>query len=566
MTIYRNQLRSKRNYDEQLQRMIDQSFIVENIDEMIKMQSKEYEVILKLVSEEQTEIMKANTELVCGSIEHGFELISLEIESVNRTLNDYLEIFESRTRMILDELKYHTIILENIALLTKEPDSQKERAKFIEKGLKFLNDANKDHTFYEDALIFFKKAEEIDHTDYHVLYKIGLIYLYSNDQQNIEESIKYFEKAAKYSNNDSHPDSIILSNILAVNISESYLDYKVDKKDIKFITYQSYIQISIAYYKLEMFDKAIEFSKLSNQIIPEILEGKYLLAKYLACSGENKKAAKILKNIIIKNRKYILRVLKDVDLATVEVKEMLEQLYNDLNPIVINQYNICVTTIKKNSYGQKLLNTIGLLIERQNYLSILAANDLLNTKFSYSINNSIAKDENNYWIDSIKTRKFNFDLKELIAYENSLLENTLTVKKLIDKIEHKKEIEAELKDLESIKSKYSSERYEEEKGIDLSLKFGIPGVITFIIGLILIRTNHEWGELPPTLKAFGQGFLGVVLLIGGAFGSLWLIPLFFSLINFVGAKINHESYSSKIKNIKIKIDELDNEIHEIRKS
>jgi hypothetical protein len=146
-------------------------------------------------------------------------------------------------KTIIDELKYNSLLSQNIALLLREPDSEKVRQKNIEKGLKFFNDSYRNPFFYNDSLLFLKKAVEDeqtgDHTDYFVLHKIGLIYLYSSAHLNFDEAINYFNKAATYSEVDTHPDAIRLASILAGDITRSLPTQNRSVDYIKYLTRQT---------------------------------------------------------------------------------------------------------------------------------------------------------------------------------------------------------------------------------------------------------------------------------------------------------------------------------------
>ena len=79
-------------------------------------------------------------------------------------------------------------LFENIAELLRVPDSEKERQRNIELGLKFFVNAQKDRDLFEDSLEELLEAEKLMKQDYFVLHRIGLIYLYSLNPVNPEKA------------------------------------------------------------------------------------------------------------------------------------------------------------------------------------------------------------------------------------------------------------------------------------------------------------------------------------------------------------------------------------------
>lgn len=228
---------SDRGWSEQRQRSFDQANLVNNIDDIVKQQTADYNNTLREVSEQQAEIMRASTEAICGTISDGLADVTDELRGgfadvttgLNRIeggINRLTSLLDWHLRTMIEELRHNNLLTQNIALLLREPDSEKVRQKNIEKGLKFLNDSYRNPFFFNDSLLFLKKAVEDeqtgDHTDYFVLHKIGLIYLYSQAHVNFNDAINYFTKAATYSEVDTHPDAIRLANILRGDVQNHF--------------------------------------------------------------------------------------------------------------------------------------------------------------------------------------------------------------------------------------------------------------------------------------------------------------------------------------------------------
>lgn len=327
MAFYLNLL-SERGYFEQWQRHLDQTNLIYNIEDIIQTQTAEYNKTLKEVSNQQADIMRASTETICGTISEGLANVTDGLYEIENAIYKLTDLLDWHLKTMIDELRYNNLLSQNIALLLREPDSEKVRQKNIEKGLKFYNDSIRNPFFYKDALLFLSKALEDDnHTDYFVTYKIGLIYLYSKANLNFDEAIKYFNLAATYSEVDTHPDSIRLANILAGDITKPLhlqnraIDY------IKYLTGQSLMQISIAYYAQGKFHDSIIYAERAFKMAPSLLEAGFNWAKSLAASKQNDAAAKILKPVIQQDKKYSVTATIDRDLATKpEILQMLEDL------------------------------------------------------------------------------------------------------------------------------------------------------------------------------------------------------------------------------------------------
>ena len=140
MSFYYQPL-SDRSYREQWQRSLDERDLVHNIDDIVKTQTAEYNNTLREVSEQQAEIMRASTEAICGTISDGLADVTDGLNRIDNSIYSLTNLLDSHLKTIIDELKYNNLLSQNIALLLREPDSEKVRQKNIEKGLKSLNDS-----------------------------------------------------------------------------------------------------------------------------------------------------------------------------------------------------------------------------------------------------------------------------------------------------------------------------------------------------------------------------------------------------------------------------------------
>jgi tetratricopeptide (TPR) repeat protein len=395
MAFYYDPL-SDRGWHEQLQRSHDQTNLINNIDDIVKAQTEEYNAVLREVSQEQAEIMRASTEAICGTISDGLADVTDGLHGVENAIYRMTNLLDCHLQTIIGELKYNNILAQNIALLLREPDSEKVRQKNIEKGLKFHRDALLGHPFfYNDALLFLRKAIEDeqtgDHTDYFVLHRIGLIYLYSTDHLNYERAISYFQKSATYSEVDTHPNAKRLASVLNadLDVRRPLEAQQRTIDDIRVFTGHSYMQISIAYYCQGKFKESIEYAEKAFKIAPSLLEAGFRWAKSLAASGQNEKAAQVLKPVIQQDEVYSIRTLNDPDLATKpeifhmnqqlrqEERENAQALYNESSQLkekVINEWKITESSLF--SDFNDLCRNLDIAkdsMERDRYLSFLRA-------------------------------------------------------------------------------------------------------------------------------------------------------------------------------------------------
>lgn len=555
-------LLSKRSISEQIQRYYDQENLIYNVEDIVKAQTTEYTNTLREVSREQCEIMKAGTEAICGTLENGFDLISDGLQGVENAVYHLTDTLDTHLKMMIDEQRYNNILSENIALLLKVANSQKERQLNIEKGLKFFNDSLRDPSFFEYSLKFFENAIKDDDTDYFVLDKIGLIYLCSKQHKNYDEAIKHFTKAVKFSKVDTHPSSIRLANILVGDVTRPLKNQTTTIDYIKYITGQSLLWISIAYYEQGKFPEAIKFGQEASQMAPTLLDAGFHLAKSLAANNQNKNAAEVLEPVIRQNRDYSLKTLSDIDLAPkIEIKNTLENLrqevYNEASRRVAN----CKSNILSQSKGSDLLNKIESLTNDKSYLACKKAIDLLNEKNSYAFNNAIEKNGSGKWQAEIKPMNFNFTIEELIDYENVLRTKIGDVKTLIEKKNLLSKLQSELSQTKYKFSNTSTELNEVRKESRWVTNVLLAGLGGTIVGIIILAQGMN-------------GFFSALLwLLALAITIIGILAFFISLFALLGGKVKGMTLSSKTNKISTQeqkqfdnIKEIESEIQQLENS
>ena len=124
--------------------------------------------------------------------------------SLNNPFNRMLDLQVEQQRVTNN-------LLKDIKELLKLPESEKERQRSIELGLKFFASAKKNGDLYKDALEELHKAESLMKQDHLVLAQLGMIYLYVPEYLNPKKAFDYLMSAAKYLSVESDPSAIRLA-------------------------------------------------------------------------------------------------------------------------------------------------------------------------------------------------------------------------------------------------------------------------------------------------------------------------------------------------------------------
>lgn len=252
-------------------------------------------------------------------LNRGFEGISSLLETTNETLSFINENLE----MQIEVQRVGNVLLGNIAKLLRVPDSEKQRQHHIELGCKFYTNTVKDDDLFNDSLNEFLAAEKLMPQDYFVLHRIGMIYLFSKKNMNIQLALEYFLRAAKYASVESDTDAARLANILTQN---SYSQDEEDTEDlyentsiytdeelIGQLAAESYEKAALAFYILGDFEQAVVNAQKAKQLNPEPKYG-FKLSKYLARTGKSELAVTELNEAIEKLPKLFIGTYNDLDL------------------------------------------------------------------------------------------------------------------------------------------------------------------------------------------------------------------------------------------------------------
>jgi tetratricopeptide (TPR) repeat protein len=303
---------------------------------------------LGLVSDQQIKAIHATGQKICGAFYEGMSGLQSQLSNVEGQLEQVsgqlyqisgqLQGVNQRLSLILDEVRTSNILQQNIAELLRIPDSQKQRQHHVELGLKFLKNALRDADLYQDALQELLAAEKLMASDYFVLHRIGLIYLYSPELGDIEKALDYFTRAAKYAAIESDPGASRLSNILGKKANTRF-DQQPDPSagDVSALAAESYHHASTALYALGRFEDAAKMAEKAVKY--QAGDGKYLfyLAKYQARIGKSDSAVAHLEKAVELIPALALATIGDYDLNQLQpILQMLEKV-NDNITVQLNE-------------------------------------------------------------------------------------------------------------------------------------------------------------------------------------------------------------------------------------
>ena len=424
-------------------------------------------------------IQSANDEQIkeFNKIQNGLNDISFDLLDVKYELNKLNRNAElQKEQQIISNL-----LLNDISEILKVPDSEKQRLHSIELGLKFFANSSKDTDLYKDSLEELQRAESLLKQDYFVLYRIGLIYLHAPNLINIEKSVDYFLRSAKYASIDSDINKTRLSKY----IKNESVDKNLQNNNNKNVfASQSFEKASFCYYLLNNIEKAIYYQKKAVEHY-ETPNNYFLLAKYQSRLNQNNDSIENLYKSIKESPNLWYSANMDIDfISNKDVINSLEILENEANNSIID--------ITKNEDRIILDKSITELKFINNYP--------LKIKELKKIKNQLLQYEDNVIIQKQNRNDYNLILKE-----NQKLIND--IKKLNEDINVKNnKISSNNKEIELFKSK--------EKLNSKSAFFWSGGsifVIYFIV-MNILDPNHATDGLTIFLDLFLSiiaGFAGM---------------------------------------------------------
>jgi len=374
-------IHSSESRNSQFSKYVQQASLFDDVTSAVKRLSQDTKETLQYISEEQIEAMRSTSEIVCGSIEDGFNQLSSYAKDINASIQEVGALLDWRTSLLIEEQRITNLLTENIALLLRIPDFQKERQYYIKQGMKHLKNAIIDNDLFRDALDNLIKAEQLEKTDYVVLHYIGFIYLRGTQTINFQKAEEYLRKAAKYAIVESDPHADRLVNILAGNVKNELSEMTSQPETIKRVAADSYYLASIACYLQNKYGEAAELASKAFILAPNFFEAAYTQAKALAAYGNDQLAANVLEGIIRKDRTYSIKTTTDTVLApSKQIQAILQKLRDEVVNNASERLETCKSKVITKSLAIPLLSDIEILINKRTYLDGMKALDELTRK------------------------------------------------------------------------------------------------------------------------------------------------------------------------------------------
>ena len=360
MATFYPQLLSTESLSDQWYRYLKQKPLIENIDDIVKEQTKEYEKIISNSTDRQVDAITNSMRSVCGTLENGFEMLSEDLKEISYGINDISSeinrissILDWKLSIIIENQKITNLLLGNIAILLKIPDIQKERQDYIEKGLKFFMNASFDDSLYENSLKYLLKAEEIEPEDFFTLHRIGLIYLYSPNHLSPVKAEQYFRNSAKFAVVEVNSKSYISKNYIQGDPLQSLPNKLLTRKNIKIQAAEAYMFAGRCCFLQNKFDDCVELAHKAFELVPDFLDARYLTAQALVLNNKVPESISVLKEIVDKDIHFTLKIAKDpLLIEELEIQNFLKKTKESLH----SKANHLVMKCKESKINHSVIN------------------------------------------------------------------------------------------------------------------------------------------------------------------------------------------------------------------
>lgn len=304
-------------------------------------------------------------------VANGIQALALEQAATNRQLsqvNESLCRIDQRLSLLVEEQRIGNVLQRNIAELLRIPDSQKQRQHHLEMGLKFFKNARKDSDLYHDALKELLAAEALMPSDYFVLHRIGMLYLYAPPLLDLTQAAAYLAKAAKYAAVESDPAAMRLGNVLQKSVGADFAKQAdPSANDISLVAADSYHQAAAAQYALGIFPEAVKLIEKAVGLDPRADTHRLFKAKYLSAAGQPGPALEALKTLptttaLVSAAMSDLDLLKGPALAWAETFDAAKlRLVAEIKPVAdclkaaVGQHAGLAVAVLKNEAALRLL-------------------------------------------------------------------------------------------------------------------------------------------------------------------------------------------------------------------
>jgi tetratricopeptide (TPR) repeat protein len=285
----------------------------------LAIRSQTTEIVSTIRSESNRQIAVAieNAEMIISSINFAKHQIKTSLHELATLLDDQLSA-------VIDQLRVGNLLGKNIAQLLRIPDFQKERQYFIEQGFKHYSNARLDKGLFEHALENLQQAEQREKTDYIILHRIGLIYLYAADLCDPAKAESYFRRAARFASVEADDAAVRLANFLVGPVDEDPERATPSAMTVRELAAETHRQLSVSLVAQGKLPEAVEAARRAVQLSPQRLEPLFQLGKSLVSAGKTAEAGQIFLDLLLRYPEVAL-ILRD-DQPLLGVKEIQEAL------------------------------------------------------------------------------------------------------------------------------------------------------------------------------------------------------------------------------------------------
>lgn len=362
----------------------------------VDQQTADMNAIIGSASKDEVAAIRNSSKAICGTLERGFSDVSRELGAVRSQLADVGQgirdlhaMLDWKTDLIIEQQKISNVYLGNIARLLQIPDSQKQRAYYVEQGLVYLKNAIEEGTksaFYKDSMDEFQKAKEIEDQDFFTLHRLGLIHMHALEYLDVPKAEGYFATSARYAKAYGAAQPVNAQSILNDrNVDEAY-SKALTQKTLYDEAANSLVHASRCCYILQQFPEGLRHAEEAFRLAPHDAEAGLQLAKMLCVTNNPARAAEVLEKTVEIDRYYSLKAIADRDLIT------RPQIQNKLNEIAERtlkeakeKYEACKKTILPGSPCNELLDDVAKSLSTNDFLGAKKALDLLTEKQQWQL-------------------------------------------------------------------------------------------------------------------------------------------------------------------------------------
>jgi len=329
---------------------------------------------------------------ICGKLDTGFELLSNHLTEINSGIQNLSSEISALSSLIdwklsalIEGQRITNNLLGNISNLLKIPDIQKERAYYIEEGLKYLKNAlieQWDSDYFEEAYSAFNEALQREPKDYISLNKIGFIHLFSKQYLDFAKAETFFRKAFRYANAEATTGGTNFTN----NLNPLNNDFKIKENMHLVICVESMLYCARACALQNKFNEAIQLTSDAYKKVPAFLNAAYETAKYYCIINDVEKALPLITEIIEKDRFQTIKIIGDPDLISKnEIISLLGELSEQKQAELKEKIEYCEKHKQNNNIFNQIVQDIILSAQHRTYLHSCHAFDIINTKRNWYI-------------------------------------------------------------------------------------------------------------------------------------------------------------------------------------